>query len=817
MINKIKKIKDDNIKLNKVNFDCNATTPVLPGVAKAVFDSMTIHYGNPSSVHSFGLQAKQNMEFVRKRAAQLIEAEPEQIIFMSGATEAIHTAIFSALTAIKSKANNSNTKLLYGATEHKAVLQALHHWTKILGLPYEIVELPVNGSGQIILEKLLYELPQAAMLCTMAVNNETGVIQDLSVIEAALNSVASDAFWLVDSVQALGKLDMKLNSSRIDYATFSGHKVYAPKGIGFLYYRKNAPISPLIVGGGQEKGFRSGTENLSGIVGLGYVLNELAKGIDNTVFQSYKRLSFFREKLIAVLKETFPKILFNTPIEQSIPTTLNFSVPGLSSQELLDVFDAAGLCLSGGSACNASSVQSSHVLSAMGKSPLICTSAIRLSFGLATSLDEIELGCSLLRECGKAFTYACLLDNKSSTGPVAELTDGVLQFRSMATNSWMFIDKATRSCIIIDPCETAGDRIEQYVRCHNLLVLAILDTHGHADHVSIRTTLEKKLVTYFHGNTISNCCPLGWPDKASFQRMITLDNLEVIPALYINNTADGELVLAQLQTPGHTADSQTFILGTAKAGYLNKTDVTFVFSGDMILGGGGLGRTNFDTSNSNALYHSLRKLESVITRDTLICPAHDYNQSFCTSFNVELNSNSLMALALDASTIANQNIFMEQKIAVDYELTHLEENFQGVVCGVTSSIRIGTESAMVIYPQDVKNFLYNKATTPLVIDVSEKQEFFIQKDWHAMSIEDIPLNIPLTHFTNLIRELLTLNKFHQEILFICRSGERSLQAVKALRGFGINYVWSLDSGLAGLSNSQYSSAPINTRKDYCHE
>ena len=149
----------------------------------------------------------------------------------------------------------------------------------------------------------------------MVVNNETGVIHNLSEIEALLLNTKSEAFWLVDGVQSLGKFDLKLNSSRIDYAAFIGHKFYAPKGVGFLYSKKNAPLTPLIVGGGQENGLRSGTENLSSIAALGYVLQQLTSANSGVIFQSHEQLVTFRNKLISELKEIFPNIILNTPFE----------------------------------------------------------------------------------------------------------------------------------------------------------------------------------------------------------------------------------------------------------------------------------------------------------------------------------------------------------------------------------------------------------------------------------------------------------------------------------------------------------------------
>ncbi|OGV42964.1 MAG: hypothetical protein A3F46_00855 [Legionellales bacterium RIFCSPHIGHO2_12_FULL_42_9] len=784
----------------QVYFDCNATTPVLPGAIKAATHAMTALYGNPSSSHSSGLQARSLLESTREIAAQLVGANPEQIIFTSGATEAIQLAIFSVLKACKNKPDNRATKLLYGATEHKVVPEALRHWTKILNLPYEVVELPVDHKGQISIETLQEELPQAVLLCTMAVNNETGVIQNLAAIENVLLSIASSAFWLVDSVQALGKISLNLNSSRIDYATFSGHKLYAPKGIGFLYNKKNAPVIPLIVGGGQEKNFRSGTENLPGIAALGFVLKQLVMPNSEVTFQSNEQLVFFRGKLLSELKAIFPNIIFNTPFDTSVPTTINFSVPGLSGGELLDLFDTAGLRVSGGSACNSSKTLSSHVLLAMGKKTSVSASSIRLSFGPCTTLDEIERGCDILRECATALNKTYLLNNEG-TIENAELEEGILQFRSGATNSWIMTSQLTRSCIIIDPCIEVVERIEHYVKNQNLRILAILDTHGHADHDSIRPLLHKNLDSYFNEDGHNQCSSLGWPTNMKNAYRVTLENQESVPAIPIHSTVHGELVLLQLQTPGHTDDSQTFLLGVQKSGRLHKEDIHFAFSGDMILSGG-LGRTNFVTSNSAELYHSLRKLQSVIGPNTLLCPSHDYDNSFCTNYSTEIKLNPLMRLALNAETVDNKNDFITKKAEIDATLAELEKNFQGIVCGVTKSIKTREDLALMINPTQINQYLYNKKMRPLVIDVSERQEALVSKNWNSIGLRQPPLNVPLSNLINFIQKLFVSNKSNPEILFICRSGERSLQAVKSLRRLGFANVWNLSGGIA-LASCDY--------------
>lgn len=382
-------------------FDSNATTRVMPQAIDAATQAMAELFGNPSSSHSKGLQAKAILNRARFYAAKVIGAKFEEVVFNSGATESIQTAILSALCDVKQRLEGrekSEALLVYGATEHKAVPQALAHWNCILGLNLEIRALPVDGQGRHDLEILSQWLPRTALLCTMAANNETGVVSDLEGVETILTVSQSKALWLVDCVQALGKLTLNLHKTRIDYAAFSGHKLYAPKGVGMLYVRTGAPWTALMVGGGQEAGLRSGTENIPGIAAFGAVLQLLA---DQTIFHTPETLEGFRDQLASALCDAFPRIVFNTPMAHALPTTLNFSVPYVSSQMLLDIFDAAGVYISAGSACSAGKAESSDVLVAMNLPQWQASSAVRLSFGPLVSADDIAAGCLAIARCGQ--------------------------------------------------------------------------------------------------------------------------------------------------------------------------------------------------------------------------------------------------------------------------------------------------------------------------------------------------------------------------------------------------------------------------------
>lgn len=393
----------------EIYLDGNATTCVLPAAIAAAVDAMGQQFGNPSSSHSAGLRARAVLDNVRACAMRVLGVGAGRLMFNSGATEGIQTAVLSALCALRerrARGEATGDLLVYGATEHKAVPQSLEHWNRLLGLNLTLQALPVHGDGRHDLAALRALAPRAALVCTMAANNETGVVSDLDGIAAVLAETATDAYWLVDCVQALGKLPLDLARTRIDYAPFSGHKLYAPKGIGMLYVRAGAPFTPLVMGGGQEEGLRSGTENMAGIAALGAVLAALEQG---ATFRSHAELATFRDRLADSLRAALPGIVFNHALADSLPTTLNFSVPGVSSRALMDVFDAAGVRVSSGSACSAKAAAPSYVLVAMGVPDWRASGAIRMSFGPLTDAATIAAACDRIARCGAALRSSGLL------------------------------------------------------------------------------------------------------------------------------------------------------------------------------------------------------------------------------------------------------------------------------------------------------------------------------------------------------------------------------------------------------------------------
>lgn len=487
---------------NDLYLDANATSAVLPAAITRAEQVMRELYGNPSSTHATGLKAKALLDGVRQCAARVLGAGTGRVVFTSGATESIQTAVLSALCAVRERqqaGEATGTLLLYGATEHKAVPESLAHWNRVLGMGLELRALPVDGNGLHRLDVLRELAPQTALLCTMAANNETGVVSDIAGVQAVLEQTASRAYWMVDSVQALGKLDLDLAATRIDYAPFSGHKLYAPKGVGMLYVRDGAPFTPLMAGGGQEQGNRAGTENMASIAALGAVLAALEEG---STFRRHDELTVFRDRIAKALMSALPGIVFNTPFAHALPTTLNFSVSGVASKELLDLFDAAGIRVSSGSACSSSKSAPSYVLEAMALPAWRTGSAVRMSFGPLVDAAFIDAACDRIARCGEALRASCLIASDST--PVEN--DGVIQLQHDGACSWLVMDAASRCCAIIDPVPALFERIKAYVGCQGVQVRAIVATSADSE---AACTLLRTALGVAHGDAADAVVALG--------------------------------------------------------------------------------------------------------------------------------------------------------------------------------------------------------------------------------------------------------------------------------------------------------------------
>ncbi|KID57332.1 hypothetical protein JF50_08925 [Pseudoalteromonas luteoviolacea] len=439
----------------QIYLDANATTPVISPILERVMETMAVNFGNPSSAHLAGIKAKDLLEETRQLGKKAIGALGGELLFTSGATEGIQTAIVSVISHYLKYAPRDphEPTILYGATEHKAVPNTIKHWNSLLGLNARLIEIPVDQYGMLDHDFIARNISNAVMICTMAVNNETGVRQDLYGLETVIRAHNPDIAWLVDCVQALGKMEMRMDTISIDYAPFSGHKLYAPKGIGFLYIRSEKPYIPFVAGGGQESGMRSGTENLPGIAGLHSLFSLLVS--QSEVFNSIHKLRQHRAMLVDAIQETFPKVTFHSHFEDSVPTTLNFSVADFTGKEVIDLMDAAGIRVSGGSACS-SGANSSFVLQAMGLSNWCCSNAIRLSFGPADSTVFIEKACHAIRAIKPS-----ILHEQSSN--ICGLTHLYYQNQQC----WLFVSK-NQEAVVVSPIQALLPKIKRMLENKSL-------------------------------------------------------------------------------------------------------------------------------------------------------------------------------------------------------------------------------------------------------------------------------------------------------------------------------------------------------------
>ena len=364
--------------MHRIYLDHSATTPVRPEVADIMTEYMTGKFGNPSSVHSFGREAKQALEKARKQVADFINAQPEEITFTSGGTEADNMAIIGAAFRYSDKGKH----IITSAVEHHAVLHTCEHLEKI---GFEVTVLPVDEYGIINLDDLRNAIREDTILITiMHANNEVGSIQPVEEIGRLARE--KGVLFHTDAVQSLCKIPVDVQAMNIDLLTGSGHKIYGPKGIGFLYVRKGVKLAPIGFGGAQEKKVRPGTENLPGIVGLGLAI-ELA---GQEMASEMPRLQDLRDKLMKGLLEGIPNVRLNGHPTLRVPINVNVSFEFVEGESLLLSLDMKGIAASSGSACTSGSLDPSHVLLAMGICKEIAHGSVRMTLGRDNSEQDVD-------------------------------------------------------------------------------------------------------------------------------------------------------------------------------------------------------------------------------------------------------------------------------------------------------------------------------------------------------------------------------------------------------------------------------------------
>ena len=387
----------------RVYLDHNATTPVEPEVLDAMLPYFSAEFGNAASIHTPGQRAHAAVETAREQVAALLGARPQEIVFTSGGTESDNHAIFG----IVRNAAGASKHVVTTQIEHEAVLNACQALEKEGGdrAAIEVTYLPVNSSGLVDPEALRDAIrPQTALITVMHANNELGTVQPLEQIGEI--AAQNDIYFHTDAVQSAGKIPVDVNALGVDLLAISGHKFYAPKGIGALYIRGGTRLRQLLYGGHHQRGFRPGTENAPGIVGLGKAA-EMAR---RSLVEDAVRVSALRDDLERGLLTRVPHAHANAVAAPRTPNTTNVVFPGIEGEALIIALDLKGLACSTGAACSSGAIEPSHVLTAIGLPPEAARASIRFSLGrhttpaeIAFALEVVPAAVAQLRELSPAY------------------------------------------------------------------------------------------------------------------------------------------------------------------------------------------------------------------------------------------------------------------------------------------------------------------------------------------------------------------------------------------------------------------------------
>lgn len=370
--------------MRRVYFDHNATTPVDREVLEAMLPYFTEEYGNASSIHSTGQRARAAVERARESVAALLGARASEVTFTSGGTESDNLAIFGIVGA----AGEGRKHVITSQIEHSAVLntcQALERQG------VDVTYLPVSREGLLDPDAVRRALrPETVLIAVMHANNELGTVQPLE--EIGRIAAEADVYFHTDAVQSAGKVPISVERLGVDLLAISGHKLYAPKGVGALYVRKGTRLQPILFGGHHERDRRPGTENVAGIVGLGKAA-ELARV---RLAEDSARLAALRNRLEAGLVERVPHARINGSREHRTPNTANITFPFIEGEALVIALDLKGLACSTGAACSSGAVEPSHVLTAIGMPPEDARASLRFSLGHASTPEDVDFVLSVV-------------------------------------------------------------------------------------------------------------------------------------------------------------------------------------------------------------------------------------------------------------------------------------------------------------------------------------------------------------------------------------------------------------------------------------
>jgi cysteine desulfurase len=372
--------------LHKIYLDHNATTPVLQEVFDAMLPFYKEKFGNPSSVHSEGREARVSLDEAREQVADLVGAKPAEIVFTSGGSESNNFAILGVALSSNSKKRH----IITSEVEHSAILNPLK---QLESLGFHVDYIPVDGFGRIDNNKIKNAITDSTSLVTIQhANSEVGTLQNIREIGRLVQK--KGILFHTDAVQSVGKIPVHVNDLCVDLLSLSSHKIYGPKGVGALFIKRGTPslFSP-VCGGGQEKKRRGGTENVPGIVGFGKACQIAKYRINKGESEQLKKM---RDQLRKIINELIPNVKFFGCTENCLPNTLNCGFEGADGEELLIALDMAGISVSTGSACSSGSGLPSPVLSAMDLPSSIISSSLRFSLGCSNTFEDIEVTAKTL-------------------------------------------------------------------------------------------------------------------------------------------------------------------------------------------------------------------------------------------------------------------------------------------------------------------------------------------------------------------------------------------------------------------------------------
>ena len=371
-----------------IYFDNAASTAVHPEVVKEMMPYFDIQYGNPSSIHQFGRKAKNAIEKARKQVAALIGAEPDEITFTSGGTESNNT-IFLGCPKFQGEKFELN-HIIISSIEHDAVLEPVREFEKY---GVQVTYLPVDEHGLVNPDDIIKSInEQTTIVSIMLANNEVGTIQPIKEISKICNKYQIPLH--TDAVQAVGKIPINVKELGVDALSISSHKINGPKGVGALFIKKGFTVAANIVGGGQENGMRSGTENVASIVGFGKAC-EIAKEKLNENISHFQML---RSSMLSRIVKEIPYTKLNGHPEKRIFNNIHLTFLGVNGEDLIIKLDEHGIAASTGSACSVHTQKASHVLKAMGFNHEQITGSLRISFGYMNTLDEVDQAVEVLKK-----------------------------------------------------------------------------------------------------------------------------------------------------------------------------------------------------------------------------------------------------------------------------------------------------------------------------------------------------------------------------------------------------------------------------------